>query len=232
MIINRLSELMGERRIKISKLSVDTGIARSTLTPIYYNKSEMIKIDTINKLCKYFQVHVAQFFESTFFDIHFEFNKELEENNVYLKRNDEGIQEYNFNALSTVTIEDLNSNKEIIHLNMDCLEDSVLIDTLVDAKGNGKFELAEKSELKFSFYFQSIEEEVLFSKYVAAMSFGMYSVLISQLTDKYQSFLIETLEKDDNLKELNRPAVKIEDLINRANKNFIESIDRTYGPNL
>lgn len=232
MIINRLSELMGERRIKISKLSAETGIARSTLTPIYYNKSEMIKIDTINKLCKYFQVNVVQFFESTLFDIQFGFNEELEENNVYLKRNDKGIQDYNFNALSTVIIEDINGNKEFIYLNVDCLEDSILIDDLVDVKGNGKFELAEKSELKFSFYFQSIEEEVLFSKYVSQMSFGMYSVLISQLTDNYQKFLIETLEKDDNFKELNRPAVKIEDLINRANKNYIENIDRTYGPSL
>lgn len=51
MIINNLSTIMGKRRIKISTLHERTGISRSTLTKLYYNKTKMIELNTIDKLC-------------------------------------------------------------------------------------------------------------------------------------------------------------------------------------
>ncbi|MBE7387041.1 helix-turn-helix domain-containing protein [Ligilactobacillus salivarius] len=51
MIINKLSTIMGKKRIKIATLHEWTGISRSTLTQLYYDKTTMIKLDTIDKLC-------------------------------------------------------------------------------------------------------------------------------------------------------------------------------------
>lgn len=51
MIINNLSTIMGRKRIKIKELHERTGISRSTLTKLYYDKTKMIELNTIDKLC-------------------------------------------------------------------------------------------------------------------------------------------------------------------------------------
>lgn len=50
---NRLSALLGERRIKISDASRDTGISRSTLTNLYYGRGTAVSYEVLAKLCKY-----------------------------------------------------------------------------------------------------------------------------------------------------------------------------------
>ena len=42
---------MGRKRIKIKELHERTGISRSTLTKLYYDKTKMIELNTIDKLC-------------------------------------------------------------------------------------------------------------------------------------------------------------------------------------
>ena len=63
MIRYNLNKLLGERNLKISKVFVDTGISRSTLTKIVNNQSTMVQIETIDKLCQYLKVGVSDFFE-------------------------------------------------------------------------------------------------------------------------------------------------------------------------
>lgn len=58
MINNNLSAILGERRLKISKLSEDTGISRSTLTNLYYQKTTSISFNVLDQLCKYFNCSV------------------------------------------------------------------------------------------------------------------------------------------------------------------------------
>lgn len=58
MINSGLSRILGERRLKISKLSKDTGISRSTLTNLYYQKTISISFDVLDKLCIYFNCSV------------------------------------------------------------------------------------------------------------------------------------------------------------------------------
>ena len=58
-ISKKVPVLMAQRFIKLSKLSRDTGISRSTLTKIYYSKSEMISFDVLDKLCKYFDCEIS-----------------------------------------------------------------------------------------------------------------------------------------------------------------------------
>ncbi len=52
LIKNNLSKIMGEKRMKITELSKVSGISRTTLTNIYYDRAGGIKFDTINKICK------------------------------------------------------------------------------------------------------------------------------------------------------------------------------------
>lgn len=58
---NNLSLLMGMRRMKITDVYRDTGIARSTLHDLYNEKSENPDTKTIIKLCNYFKVTPNEF---------------------------------------------------------------------------------------------------------------------------------------------------------------------------
>ena len=51
---NRLRILMAEKCIKITELSKETGISRTTLTSLYYERTKAIKFETLNILCNFF----------------------------------------------------------------------------------------------------------------------------------------------------------------------------------
>jgi putative transcriptional regulator len=55
----RLSTLLGERRLRISDVARDTGINRGTLTRLYYESTERIDIDTLDRLCGYLACDVG-----------------------------------------------------------------------------------------------------------------------------------------------------------------------------
>ncbi|MDE1989353.1 MAG: helix-turn-helix transcriptional regulator [Betaproteobacteria bacterium] len=63
MIRCHLSRLMGERKIKISDLSRDTGINRGTATRLYYETAERVEMNVINSLCEYFNCSVNDLLE-------------------------------------------------------------------------------------------------------------------------------------------------------------------------
>lgn len=71
MIRNRLAALMGERGLKITRVAKDTGISRNSITSISQNDSEMIRMETINTLCKYLGVTPCEFYEYEPVDINF-----------------------------------------------------------------------------------------------------------------------------------------------------------------
>jgi putative transcriptional regulator len=58
-----LSRLMGERKLKISDVARDTGLHRNTITLLYQETSARVDIEAMDKLCKYFNVGVAELFE-------------------------------------------------------------------------------------------------------------------------------------------------------------------------
>lgn len=59
---NKLSTILGSRKENISELSRKTGIARSTLTAIYYDESTGIKFDTLKKICDALEISPGDFF--------------------------------------------------------------------------------------------------------------------------------------------------------------------------
>lgn len=63
MIKNRLWVLMAERRTKISIVSDATGISRTTLTNLKYNRSNRIDFKTLEVLCQHLRVTPEDFFE-------------------------------------------------------------------------------------------------------------------------------------------------------------------------
>lgn len=58
-----LSKIMGEKKLKISDVSRDTGISRGTLTRMYYETLVRIDIETISILCGYLGMTVGELFE-------------------------------------------------------------------------------------------------------------------------------------------------------------------------
>lgn len=63
MISNKFSGLIGEKLIKITKISEETGISRTTLTSLYYRRSKAISFDVLDKLCKYLNCDINDIFE-------------------------------------------------------------------------------------------------------------------------------------------------------------------------
>ncbi|MYZ27670.1 helix-turn-helix transcriptional regulator [Lactobacillus salivarius] len=49
--------------MKIKELHERAGISRSTLTKLYYDKTSMIKLDTIDTLCSVLDVTPGELFE-------------------------------------------------------------------------------------------------------------------------------------------------------------------------
>lgn len=52
MIVNRLSRILGERRISIAELQRQTGLSYVTLHSLYSDKSTRIDFETLNKICR------------------------------------------------------------------------------------------------------------------------------------------------------------------------------------
>lgn len=57
---NNFSRILGERLIKITTISKDTGIARSTLTSFYYKRGKGISFDVLMKICDYLDVELSE----------------------------------------------------------------------------------------------------------------------------------------------------------------------------
>lgn len=64
---NRILELLGEKRMSIHKLAMESGIAPSTIKNILYGKSTNPGIVTIKKLCDGLDISLLEFFNSDVF---------------------------------------------------------------------------------------------------------------------------------------------------------------------
>lgn len=63
MIVNRLSRLLGERRMKIAELQRQTGLSYVTLHSLYSGKSTRIDFETLNKICRALEVQPGDILE-------------------------------------------------------------------------------------------------------------------------------------------------------------------------
>jgi DNA-binding Xre family transcriptional regulator len=67
-----LAVLLAEQNLKITKVSKDTGISRTTLTALSNNYSQGIQFDTLNTLCMYLKVSPEQMISHVPVDIEVE----------------------------------------------------------------------------------------------------------------------------------------------------------------
>lgn len=65
MITNKLSEITGRKRIKMSEISRMTGIGYSTIQRLYNNQVNRIEFDVLNKLCNYLECSPNDILEFT-----------------------------------------------------------------------------------------------------------------------------------------------------------------------
>ena len=63
MIINKLSEIMGRKRVRMAELQKWTGLSHTTIIKLYYDKSTSIKLDTMNRICNALDISVGELFE-------------------------------------------------------------------------------------------------------------------------------------------------------------------------
>lgn len=62
MIEYKLSTLMGAQRKKISDVSRATGISRTTLIELYYDRSKAVSFRVVELLCRYLNCTVGDLF--------------------------------------------------------------------------------------------------------------------------------------------------------------------------
>ncbi len=63
MIRCNLSRLMGENKLKVSDVERATGLHRHKITALYKETAVRVDLDTIDKLCDYFECSVGELFE-------------------------------------------------------------------------------------------------------------------------------------------------------------------------
>ena len=63
MIENKLSRLLGERRMSISELQRRTGLAYTTLHALYHGRTDRIDLDTLDRICRALGVGVGDILE-------------------------------------------------------------------------------------------------------------------------------------------------------------------------
>lgn len=104
-----LAILLAERNIKITKVSKDTGISRTTLTSLSSNASQGIQFETLNTLCQYLNIQPSALLNYVPYDL--EVSKAYRDDDMqvivefnYKKNNKEffliTICEYNYFDLS------------------------------------------------------------------------------------------------------------------------------------
>ena len=65
MIVNRLSRLLGDRRMSIAELQRQTGLSYVTLHNLYSDKSRRVDFETLNKICRALSVQPGDILEYT-----------------------------------------------------------------------------------------------------------------------------------------------------------------------
>jgi len=63
MIRCNFARLLGERKLKISDVSRDTGLNRGTLTRLYYETAERVELAVLDTLCIYFKIDLPELLE-------------------------------------------------------------------------------------------------------------------------------------------------------------------------
>lgn len=60
---NNLSKVLGEQLLKVSDVHCGTGISKTTLTDLYYQRAENVRLDTLQKICDFLRIPLSELIE-------------------------------------------------------------------------------------------------------------------------------------------------------------------------
>ena len=63
MIKNKLSEIMGKRRLNMAETARRAGLTHVAVFRIYHNRTKTIELETLNKLCNALNCRIQDIFE-------------------------------------------------------------------------------------------------------------------------------------------------------------------------
>lgn len=185
MIRNRLSELLSERGLKTSRVALEVGIARSSLTSMIQNDSEMVRYDAIDKLCNYLNITPCDFFDYSPLTFNFTLDDDpqiiVEEIFFELSLNlKDGIDIKKFEFDILVDMYDEEHNKKDFDL-------EVVFD---------KFKKNNKNKHDLIFKVVRENDNKTLKDYVETLSPGLKNVLFKKLQKLITSYVIEYLKKN------------------------------------
>lgn len=63
MIVNKFRDLLDSKNITITHLSNITGISRTTLTSLYYKRTEKLSLEVLDKICETLNCTISDIYE-------------------------------------------------------------------------------------------------------------------------------------------------------------------------
>lgn len=185
MLRNTLSLILVERQLRITRVSNDTGISRTTLTALSQNSNKMIQMETINTLCNYLKLSPSDLFEYVPFDFSYSAGIDKE-----FPQTDNSYSEYELSGF--INIKDRNGKKNTISFAGNCL-----FAPFAGHTGNPLVSVEMKP--------RESKEEAVLKQYVNKLS-------VSFLTDVKQQFssvILKAATDHLNIKETVDPDIKI-----------------------
>lgn len=184
MIRNRLADFIHERDIKIVRLSKETGISRNTITNTASNSSDMLHMNTIDKLCSYLDITPCEFFDY----IPFEFEYELSaDNDIYMEWNSNlSISEKTFCLDHDILIDITNDKIKSKYDGRIRLESSNIVDMSVFEENTliFKIDLSKKDVQEINKIFDNIPKAFI-------------KLINKKLTNDIRTFLLSNFDKRD-----------------------------------
>lgn len=174
MIKCNLPVLLAERGLKITKVSNDTGISRTTLTALNNNHSQGIQFDTLNKICNYLKINPGELFLYVPFDINFSFNYNYDILTFTILDNNQKFEYDFYCSISSDKTKCFNSQKKFIGY-------SPVFEFEI-----GDFENLEENEKK--------SKEKIW-EYLKKIPFPLYKMLENEILEKINSIIIKQQEE-------------------------------------
>ncbi|MEB7423280.1 helix-turn-helix transcriptional regulator [Mammaliicoccus sciuri] len=186
MIRNKLAEIMHQKGVKVVKLAKETGISRNTITNTSQNNSEMLRMDTINNICKVLNITPCEFFEYVPIEIEFELSHEehtLQINNFPLFNGE--LDEY-FLDLDIIIDVETNNGKRSIVGNLCTTQNTIITSNPLN-----------NSLIIYTINFDDKNDEEFLNSIVSDLSSGMKKLLYKKMINEVSNYL-KTVFKDDN----------------------------------
>ncbi|HEI3024294.1 TPA: helix-turn-helix transcriptional regulator [Staphylococcus aureus] len=219
MIRNRLSELLSERGLKTSRVAKEVGIARSSLTSMIQNDSEMIRYDAIDKLCNYLNITPTKFFDYSPLNFEFILDEEptIDVSNIFFELSSNlkdgiAINKFNFDVL--IDVYDENHVKYSFDL-------EIYFDRFQKNKKN-------KYDLIFSITNESEYDEL--KQNVNILTPGLKNVLYKKVQKLFTAYVINLLKSnlDDEKTKFNNVQTSLHKELDQAQCILENSIFTEY----